>query len=68
MIQDVMELRSSAWVPRRVEVKPQRIEDIHREHAEEEHNKKMEATLAASTNRKSKSRELEYGLCRDPSR
>lgn len=56
MIQDVMELRSSAWVPRRVEVKPQRIEDIHREHAEEEHNKKMEATLAASTNRKSKSR------------
>ena len=54
MIQDVVELRENNWVPRRVEAKPQRIEDIHREHAKEEQQKKMEAAVAASS-RKSKS-------------
>jgi len=55
MIQDVVELRENNWVPRRMEARPQRIEDIHREHAKEEQQKKMEAAVAASS-RKSKSR------------
>ncbi|XP_063678716.1 eukaryotic translation initiation factor 4 gamma 3-like isoform X3 [Bolinopsis microptera] len=55
MIQDVVELRDNNWVPRRIEAKPQRIDDIHREHAKEEQQKKMEAAVAQSS-RKSKSR------------
>ena len=54
MIQDVVELRDNNWVPRRIEAKPQRIDDIHREHAKEEQQKKMEAAVAQSS-RKSKS-------------
>ena len=55
MIQDVVDLRENNWVPRRIEAKPQRIEDIHREHAREEQEKKMEAAVAQQS-RKTKSR------------
>ena len=46
MIQDVVDLRQNNWVPRRVQAKPQRIEDIHREFAKEEEQKKLEAQAA----------------------
>ena len=42
MVQDVVELRENNWVPRRVEEKPQEIEEIHRRFFEEEQQKELE--------------------------
>ena len=65
MIQDVMDLRSNGWTPRRQEVKPQKYEDIHRQHKKTEQEKKMEATLAQQRNKSmSKSRKWFYFICR----
>ena len=60
MIQDVVELRDNNWVPRRIEAKPQRIDDIHREHAKEEQQKKMEAAVAQSSRKSKSSKCLEW--------
>ena len=52
MIQDVVDLRENGWVPRRRVAKPQRIEDIHREHAREEQGKKMEGAIAQKSRKR----------------
>ena len=66
MVQDVVELRDNNWVPRRIVVKPQRLDDVHREHAKEE-QEEMEVTVASSSSESNLSKFLRYeGQCSLP--